>query len=1440
MKRPYRKIPLEEWSGFEPSLFRELGQPIRHPLLEPDYLPPAILVCRGKEWEGKVIFQNQRFDLNIAVFQPQLEKRGYGTGSGVFVISNGAGVASTVVDRLAPEVQVAGMIDLKRHFVAGKILAALHMAHTARPDLDAVAVDIISGIALGGDAVEALDQFSEDTDGAVPIIFRIYGPRMHESRPLIDALAEKRPNVILAESTSDVVRKSFDLFRPTAPGALPPVEIENRVREALAVRARAGIAMDPAKWLTPELTLENFFGSKAETRVGVLGFGGTARFQTRAIQSEGVDIAWVATPSAHKHADAGIPGVAVYPTVREAVAEKGDVDIVLNYAPAMQVLKATVDCVRDSSQVKVMIVVAENMPYDQTIRVMDVLESAGVSLIGPNSPGVMIVDSREGKGDRYKLGNIPGFLFGEPAGLSVVGRSGTVIFDIVDRAARKGIGTRVAWAIGGDKYTGLGFPEVLGMLEQDPLTRHIAINGESGGIQEQLAAQMIATGLITKPVIAMITGKTLPAGIECGHQSAVKFTAADDPYVKERYLKEAGVICVDHPTDLVNVIQAIERVGWDLPRLRRAAYWDHIVREGAGTGLHWHERLRPAFELLYDLVKPYPFHHAHTHHPDHLRDLTTYVCDLGLDRVRGLLNDPIRIDAFVGGFERSVEYVAKLMRTIKEIGPDGFIELVDTLLTRPVFNQALATTPWAAADILNEVYEVGLAETQAVINKTMGLALFRRLYAEKPWNTAHAFRSINNMRWKNYVKAYQRYCTHLTGDRQLIRMSWTVNPWASVKLVRGYDGIPEGQLERALDDPVCKQVFVEKSRHDPQGLLDLGKAAFQASRSGALPFRVAYRQTLEDGVPGRASIEAEIAQMGFSDFELLINEVFTPEAFVKARRDHPTSTAQALRIINQEGGDGISGAQLLLDIFKANNDKLETPAFRLAVARNLWMTVDILRSVGRMEPGDVRRLVDYVLTQQTFDYSVAEHQWGTSQMLYKTVNMGLRSFFEAHRVLETAAHDRESFRMGFRQNPRDALEILQVVDGMGEKDFGLLMADADTRESFLVRMRLDPRHAAHFLQEVAVMGARPFTDFIDRYFGRPLLTAMLNFKGCHLVHAMRRVNSIGVEEFREELRAWKAEDPGHVLDPDGALQTCGHIRERVLDRRLSDSARRVRVSWSGQPTIEVSTGEIRGLYRSYPEWGDVLFKALKNTPLLPLEAIDLYHLVNGRKRFQGLIIPALRHFMNQSEIRDRINRGEALIPELRKLKGVAQRPPHRFDLYDHTMEVVDQLQSEVLGLEFLPEPAGTYVKEKLGKPIDGVPRTVFLILAAALHDIGKADGDDDHARRSQVAADPILDRLGLTGKQKDLVLAVIRYHSPGRIRQPDETWEAFKDRGGLRLLVDAFTDGGNNPYPLETILHYHADILGRQGDATAEIEVERRKVVTRYLVDCLMEAPVRA
>jgi len=1432
---PIRRVAQEELPGIQSTLFWELDHRIAQTRLEHEPLPDLFLTSEGDDGGRNLVFRGERYDLNITLFSARPERKASGPGSGVFVVSNGAGVATNTVDQLSTSVCIAGMIDLKQDFSETKIAAAFEMVRAVRPDLDALVINMISGIARAAEAAAAVERFCASVEDEIPVILRFAGPDDGDNAAILSGLERGRANVTLASSTRDLVEKTIELFEFTPDATPTDASVARKVEDALGVRARSGVTVDPRTWLTSDRTIEHFFGSKAEMRIGVLGFGETARFQIGAMEEQGVRIRWVVTPTAAKHADSGIPGVEVFPTVENAVAARGDVDIVINYAPPGSVFDATRGCVEGSPRARLMIVIAENVPYEEAIGVMDTLDENAMICLGPNSPGIMLAEERDGTLDLFKLGNMPAFLFQTIGGMSVVGRSGTVIFDIVEKAAAAGIGTRSAWAIGGDKYTGFGFLESLLMLEQDSRTRFIVLNGESGGIQEQLAARLVATGIVSKPVVALVTGEALPAGVQCGHQGSLKFAEADDPRVKKRHLAEAGVIVVDSPTELVEVLGEIERLGWDLEARRREALWEQLVETGKISGLRWLEELRAAYYLLYGLVGHYQIFDAHERSAEHLHGLVTHLTAVGVDRFSYLLSTLIRPDAFITAFEKSREYVAELVRGIHEIDIDNFRDLVVDVFSEESFNEALAATPWAAADLVNEAHEVGISETRTVVAKTMGIALFRETLARQPWNTAHSFRSINNMRWWKYVRAYERSCTHLTGDYQLPKASWRRDPWSSVKLVRLYDQMPDGELEQALENPDGRDLFLEKSRSDPRGLFDLAAATARESQASGRAFHDVFQDRMHQGVKDRPEIGAEIERMGDDDFQALVDLLFTPEAFARSRKDHKNATARALRVINDMGDAEMSGAQKLMRIYRDNVEAFDTPAFRLAVARNLWMVVDLLRATDQIDAISVKRIIDYVLSQRMFNHAVAEHQWGISQAFYKIGDMGAAKFLDTHRIFEDVTHDRGHFAAGFTKNPRDAVEIMQVVALLGRGDFAELMSDPETCEAFLTRISVCPRNAAHFLKEVAETGVVTFNEFVDHDFGRQLLNGMLKFKGCNLVHSLRRINIVGVDDFRSELRSWKAEKPTHVLTPENAFEAVGVVKERVLNRRLSDPERRIPVTLRGQPGYRVSEGEILGLYQSYPEWGDVLFKLEGGQAMTRAERVDLYRLVSGRKRFQSHMVAILANFLPLHVIRSRINAGEPLIREIRALRSVPQRSPHRFDAYFHTLEVLEQLENNVLPLDFVPDPVRLHVERLLDEEIDGVRRHDLLVLAAALHDLGKAhigaDENADHVERAIEPVRAILQRFGLTEAQKELVTSVIGHHSPAKLRRPAEPWGEFEKRGGLALLYDGITGRGENPYPVETILHYHADILGRRGDETPSFQVERRKQVTSFLLE---------
>ncbi|MBW2256902.1 MAG: hypothetical protein JRI25_20230, partial [Deltaproteobacteria bacterium] len=695
----YVPVPAKELPNIGPLLFGELDHHIGRQRLQSDRLPDDFLITEDREGRGNLLFEGHHYDLNITVFEPDTAPRGRCKGSGMFVISNGAGVAANTVDQVAGLGPVAGMIDLKRNFIKRKILAALRMVVTARPDVDAILLNMISGIALVSDAVAAVSEFCVQSQGRIPMVLRFNGADMERTRALLRSVVEQHPNVSVVSSTAELVDKAAALLELDPPAAPGPEDMAQWVEEALETRSSFGVTVDPARWLTPERTIERVFGRKDDTPLGILGFGKTTRYRVASMERAGVNVAWAATPTAHKHTgalhDESRPRTEVFSTAREAVAAKGDVGVVINYAPAAHVRDATLGFLAAGSAARLMMIVAENMDYDHIIDVIDALDAAGLAFLGPNCPGVMIVEDGEGRPDCFKIGNMPAHIFERSGGLSFAGRSGTVLFDLVDQATDSGMGIRVAWAIGGDRYTGLGFLDALVLFENDPATRFIVLNCEAGGIQEQLAAGLIATGVISKPVIAMVTGKTVPAGVQYGHPGSTKITEADDPAVKERHLRNVGCLVVQNPTQMVRAIEAIERTGWNLDERRRDALWDRIREADGRIGRRWLDQERAAFDLLHGLVGHWRLHHAHETSVQHLHELVANLTALGVDGFSSLLGDCIDVAAFVAGFDKSREYTAELLRGASEVGIQRFRRFIVDVLTTEAFNAALRTTPWA-------------------------------------------------------------------------------------------------------------------------------------------------------------------------------------------------------------------------------------------------------------------------------------------------------------------------------------------------------------------------------------------------------------------------------------------------------------------------------------------------------------------------------------------------------------------------------------------------------------------------------------------------------------------------------------------------------------------------------------------------------------------------
>ena len=104
-------------------------------------------------------------------------------------------------------------------------------------------------------------------------------------------------------------------------------------------------------------------------------------------------------------------------------------------------------------------------------------------------------------------------------------------------------GVREGIAIGGDRWPGLRFLDVLLRFEADPDIKMMVLLGEVGGREEFLVAEAIQDGRITKPLVCWCCGTAAEAfdyDVQFGHAGARARAADETAGAKNRALAQAG------------------------------------------------------------------------------------------------------------------------------------------------------------------------------------------------------------------------------------------------------------------------------------------------------------------------------------------------------------------------------------------------------------------------------------------------------------------------------------------------------------------------------------------------------------------------------------------------------------------------------------------------------------------------------------------------------------------------------------------------------------------------------------------------------------------------------------------------------------------------------------------------------------------------------------
>jgi len=279
-----------------------------------------------------------------------------------------------------------------------------------------------------------------------------------------------------------------------------------------------------------------------DTRIVVQGITGTqGKYHTISMLKYGTKI--VAGTSPGKFGE-DVNGVPVYDSVSEAVkAEDANASII--FVPAPFAGDAAFEAI--AANLNPVVVITEHVPVKDEIRVIHAAKQKGITIIGPNTPGIITPKAKQ------KVGIMPGHVFSDGE-VGLMSRSGTLTYEIAAGMTNAGIGISTAIGLGGDPCVGLTTIEAVELFRNDKDTKALVIVGEIGGDAEERAAVYIQKEY-DLPVVGFIAGRTAPPGKRMGHAGAIISGSSGTAAAKIKALNDAGIAVAEKPSDVARLLK---------------------------------------------------------------------------------------------------------------------------------------------------------------------------------------------------------------------------------------------------------------------------------------------------------------------------------------------------------------------------------------------------------------------------------------------------------------------------------------------------------------------------------------------------------------------------------------------------------------------------------------------------------------------------------------------------------------------------------------------------------------------------------------------------------------------------------------------------------------------------------------------------------------------
>ncbi len=283
---------------------------------------------------------------------------------------------------------------------------------------------------------------------------------------------------------------------------------------------------------------------------GITGREGSVRAQFMATYGTTV-VAGVSPGQGGSH----VANIPVFNTVKEAWHCHGPIDATVTFVPGPLVKEAVIDALE--AGVKLVFMPVERVPLHDTLEMLAHARQAGARIVGPGSfgvisPGRAVVGWIGGSAEFANEVFVPGRV-------GVISRSGGQTATLAWIISRVGLGTSTAVHTGSEPVVGTTAAELLQLFEADPETDAVVLLGEIGTVAEEEAAEVIAAGGFTKPLVAYIAGEGAKPGTRFSHASAIVEGRHGSAEKKIEALRGAGARVVQRPEDIGRVLSDLVR-----------------------------------------------------------------------------------------------------------------------------------------------------------------------------------------------------------------------------------------------------------------------------------------------------------------------------------------------------------------------------------------------------------------------------------------------------------------------------------------------------------------------------------------------------------------------------------------------------------------------------------------------------------------------------------------------------------------------------------------------------------------------------------------------------------------------------------------------------------------------------------------------------------------